>query len=282
MRLKHVVAAGLLAAAGTAGAGVSSLPNSGSSALVLSVWDPVRGVSYNRDLGIDLDSFLSQATTGPGTAVPGFDPDTGTLPATPGFTFSDSFDPTVYADVFFPATGTQSDLSDMLWNVVAADSTTGGTDDIQRLLLTASGPNAISVTNQFLPSAINNVNNYFTLINPVDSAPDAGDPKFADKASFGENLGVNGINNAGGVDEQLAMLLVTRNSELNGVGFLPALKDLIEINPNGLWALDGLTGALTFTNPVPLPPAVWLFLATLAGMAGLARRRSGEASALPA
>ena len=41
----------------------------------------------------------------------------------------------------------------------------------------------------------------------------------------------------------------------------------------GEWSLDGATGELAF-SPVPLPPAIWLMGAALAGLAGVARRRA--------
>lgn len=62
LKLKLLVAAAALAAAGQASAAIST-SETGNGELFLSVYDAANSISYTRDLGIAMDTFVSSATS---------------------------------------------------------------------------------------------------------------------------------------------------------------------------------------------------------------------------
>ncbi|MBI5462531.1 MAG: VPLPA-CTERM sorting domain-containing protein [Gammaproteobacteria bacterium] len=273
MKMKTLVAAIAIAAAGTANAAID-MANTGSSSLVLSVWDNVAQESYIRDLGLNLADITPAMIT----------PDAG-------LTLNFAADP-LFASLFGNNTA-----SDIYWNITAADSTGSGSITGRQIIGTgALGAlaSSFSVTNTGVANSANYWNTFFANANTQPNVPgvdtnncttntscyslDAGDLQYAGDTSWGTFWGQNltGWNNAGTLGQSLGFYSFTPSSTS---GFVQSTKVRYE-NAYGLgtWMLAA-NGSVTYSiasapvSTVPVPAAAWLFGTGLAGLASVARRR---------
>lgn len=106
MKLKLSVMAGALAfsLAGQANAALVDMTNATGSNLVLSIWDTVNNVSYTRDLGVNMSTFVG-GVTGTATAL------TADATAIGNLSFA--------ADATLASFLTPANTANMVWNVTA-------------------------------------------------------------------------------------------------------------------------------------------------------------------
>jgi len=95
------------------------------------------------------------------------------------------------------------------------------------------------------------------LIGPVDSSSTA----FHENISSDFNTGMPNANTEGGLDVLVPFVAFNRTG-----------LETVEELALGSFDIDSLTGKVSFT-PVPLPAAVWLMGAALAGLLGMGRRQ---------
>ncbi|MHB8621747.1 MAG: VPLPA-CTERM sorting domain-containing protein [Sulfuricaulis sp.] len=270
---KLVVALALTAAAGQAGAAVVQA-NTGNGDLFLTAWDPVANMSYSRDLGVTLSSFLSSATPAAG--------------------LTDVF----AGDSLFQSSFANSIASNIHWNIAAGDdllpaggsATTPG--DLKILSTSTVTPGTgFKFTNGFMTTGANNVNNFqgYQVTDPTPAGTGCGtnpscvitnpaDPGFGGNTTWSSSLGGTSatLSNAStGFGSSLYFYYITGSggstiSSATETAFKNATGD-------GMWSLAS-NGTATYTIPgavsaVPIPAAVWLFGSGLLGLVGISRRK---------
>lgn len=287
MKLKAVAAAvALTLGAGQANATIQPSNAVGNSEMFLMVWSPTLngGTSYTRDLGISMQSFGTgvggstfpglTGTTAPvaGTVAFGASPTiaTGNVNAS-GYGLSFALDTLLNQSGLLAA-------ADSIWMIGAVDSTGGGNNG-QRTLTTASGPIS-GMTNQLsnaMPGAgsgfISGVNITGTHVSAVNGSS-VNVP--GDASGYGGFLGTswNGTlsaNATGAIGQALQFFMVTASSTSNGAA--AHVYQYANTAGASTWNLSN-TGVLSYAAAaVPLPAAVWLFGSGLLGLVGIARRR---------
>ncbi|MHB8534727.1 MAG: VPLPA-CTERM sorting domain-containing protein [Sulfuricaulis sp.] len=272
---KLVVALALTAAAGQASAAVVPA-STGDGDLFLTTWDPVASVSYSRDLGVSLSSFLSSATPAAGLTN------------------------TFAGDALFQSAFANSTASNISWNIVAGDNVLSSgqfnyTTDALRILTTstvAPGTGFI-FKNSSLTGATNNINNFqgYQVNDPVPLGTGCGtnpscvitnptDPGFGGNTTWGSNFGGNGTpSNVGtGFGSSLYFYYLTGSgtSGTIGPGSNAIQTAFANATGDGMWSLSS-NGTATYAIPgvsaVPVPAAAWLFGSGLLGLVGIARRK---------
>jgi len=259
--LKALVAAVALCAAGGANAAID-LGGTGlgdNTELFMSAWDPVRAVSYTRDLGIHFEDFLATAQNSSASWLGG--------------------DNTVWNTIF-----TGSNTGDIRWNVAAVNNFNSGytnlatygymttTNDPAALIKSTTDLNLLSIDNAigygkgFAQSV--NVNSNAAL---NDTTSSTGGPSYAGGGTWNNNFGgVLGYANDAGLGESMAFYQVAYNDTF----------DASVVNQMaGMFSLAA-NGNLSYTvggAPVPVPPALWLLGSALVGLVGVSRRKREQA-----
>lgn len=259
MKLKLLVAAMTVVVAGNAAAAIAP-GSSGNGELFLSVYDPVALVSYTRDLGIDMNTFLANGSTA-------------------GYTLGYAADATLMSA--FTAFATNANL---LWNVAALDSTGGTVVGGQRYLSTTNAALATiqTTSNSKLTGNFAAVNDYVNAINGVDGNSAINNSSVHTSAEgfayfdsgFKNNWrGYSSFDSTAAVGQSLGFFALQASST-SGLGKISATQ-FSSANGNATWTL-GTNGNLSYIAPaaVPVPAAAWLLGSGLIGMVGVARRKA--------
>lgn len=269
---KLVVALALTAAAGQASAAVVPA-STGNGDLFLTAWDPVANMSYSRDLGVDLTTFLNTGNSAAGLT-------------------------SVFAgDALFQSSFVNSAASNISWNIVAGDNVlpNGGSQvnpgDLRILSTSTVVPGTSFIfTNNGMTAGTNNINNFqgYQVNDPVPAGSGCGtnpsciitnpsDPGFAGQTTWRNSLGgvSASLSNAGtGFGSSLYFYYITGSG---GSTLAQATKTAFaNATGDGMWSLSA-NGTATYTIPgvsaVPVPAAAWLFGSGLLGLVGIARRK---------
>lgn len=265
MKLKLLVAAMSCVVAGQAAAAIAP-GTTGNGELFLSVYDSVAKVSYARDLGIDMNTFIANGSTA-------------------------GYNLTFTADALLQSAF--ASLNGLKWNVAALDST-GGTQ--------VGGQRYLSTTNATLTTVKTERNSNLTtgmsLVNDYVNASNA----FGTHGGVSGSIAINGSNTAVAADgfayfENGFMNNWRANTPFdstalvgNSLGFFSmqasstsglskiSATQFGNVNGNATWTLAS-NGTLTYSSPapaavVPVPAAAWLLGSGLVGMVGVARRKA--------
>lgn len=260
MKLKLLVAAMTVAVAGNAAAAIAP-GSSGNGELFLSVYDTVALTSYTRDLGIDMNTFLTNGSTA-------------------GYSLNYAADATL-ASAF---TGFSTNAN-LLWNVAALDSTGGTIVGGQRYLSTTNASLATikTTSNSKLTGGFSLVNDYVNAVNGVDVDSTTNNSSVhasVDGYSYFGNGFMNNwrgkasFNSTAAVGQSLGFfaLQASSTSGLSGI----SATQFASADGNATWAL-GTNGTLSYNVPapaaVPVPAAAWLFGSGLIGLVGVSRRK---------
>ena len=282
--LQILAAAAAVLVAGPATAALTLGSVAGGSSLVLSVWDNVANVSYTRNLGPNLNSFLpSGFTTLPNDGTVTGTPNVGDKTPDGGLNLSFA------GDALFATTFGASQTANIEWNIVAIDQLVSNTLGLSRVITTAAAKP--STTNGGVGNIAAGGNNYFNAllanttignagVNSVSTTESslqsfAGNPNWG----FGLNGGLNGVS-SGGIGQSLGFFYLARTQIPTGATATLA-TNLQFANAAGAatWTLGGDGTAIYNVSAVPLPPALWLMGSGLLAVAGAVRRRKAKASA---
>lgn len=261
--VKALVAAVVLSTAGVANAAIDLGPGlkGVNSDLFMSAWDPVKKVSYTRDLGIHFEDFLTSGQFS---------------------NHSWSGNP----NTLFGSTFANSNMSDVHWNVAAVNQLNDLSNPTNLstygILTTSNDPQSqIQSTTQANLSAIDSAvmigTHYAASVNSLAHTTDptvhistnsTGGPNYAGDPGIWNNNwgGVMGFLNDAGVGQKLAFYQVALNSSFD-TGLVNKLAGSFQLSSNGTLAFT------TDVTPVPLPPAVWLLGSALVGLVGIGRRK---------
>lgn len=279
--IKTIVAAIALASTGSANAiTLGTVDTNGNSEVVLSVWDDVAQVSYVRGLGVYYNDWKPADVS----------PEAGM-----SVTFA--------ADPVFQNLFSNSQASNIYWNVTAADEVEGATVYTDAGILTTltlgEDPTQINMPNAGTRTAAQNFNIFMNRVNMqlyhcdqglACTSTDMGDVHYAGDGAWSTNFGgIFQINNAGNLGDALtwAAFYQTGGTGLFGPTSPPANQsDKVRAENSaalGQWLLAA-DGSLTYSiaeagggvPEVPVPAAVWLFGSGLVGLVGIARRRNPQ------
>ena len=264
------------AGAGPAGAAITLGNAQGGSSLFLSVWDNTRQVSYTRNLGYTLNTFLPSGLTTLATdGSPYGTPVTGDK--TPAAGLSIVFPPG--SSTLFETAFSGSNPANLRWNVAAYDNLSNPAAGLSRVITTASA--APQPTNAGIDNIVTGGWNYLGAL--ISDSPiltqdavttfDPNRPSYAGNANWGNNLNGGGIESAAtGLTSTIAFYYLARSTEA-GAG--PDAATLLPYGANGIaatWSLAADGTATYSLAAVPLPASAWLFMAGVGAFAGLARR----------
>lgn len=301
-KLKLLVAATAMAA-GLAGQANAAILNSqsGNGELFLVAWSESLQRSYTRDLGIQMNNFLTATNQGSTTG--------GTLaPVAGSYAFNPSASPAIGAGNVTTAgysltfqtdalmtswLGNGSTLaSDVVWMVGAMDGTGTGTNGRRYLTTVRPGvtegnietAQSNSLLNNFstgdvLITAVNQTGTHATGTNGSGTATPADSSAYA-PVSFGDRWNGNAAFDAtAGVGQSMEFFFMTASSTL-ATGRARA-DHYANAFGASLWTLSSdarLTyAAASVVSEVPVPAAVWLFGSGLIGLIGIGRRRNAAA-----
>jgi hypothetical protein len=261
MLLKRIAFAVATATIGSAAMADVISPDAGASDLFLAVWNPTTNQSIVQDIGQNLAGFSGNVSSlqsyqidGTASAFQGALTTSGAVFAVVGgdATGAGSFGLT--GDAFYTTSSTAAQMSGFQ-NVMVSNgaNTLGQWIDLQE----TSG-----------------------TLNPI-VGNGASDIKYWNKLAPGggpnQSVGVSpDFNASSALGTPVSFYDATATSEQTG-------SAASVVTYAGQWNLDS-SGVLTWTpsgggSPVPLPPAVWMLLSGLVGMAALGRRRDGNFAA---
>lgn len=252
----------------------------GGSSLFLSVWDNARQLSYTRNLGLTLNTFLPTGLT--------------TLPTdggSNGFPVIGDKTPAVGLELVFP-TGDNlfqtafaaSNPNNLRWNIAAYDDQSKPSSGLARVITTASAPPAPK--NRNIDSIVTGGGNYLEALlvvtqiatqNAVTQSINVFNASYAGNANWGSELNSSGVESAGiGFSGSLGFYYLARSAAQYAPNQAPDAAATVlpygNANQFARWTLSS-DGTATYTlAAVPLPASAWLFLAGLGAFAGFARR----------
>lgn len=286
MNLKLKVAAAAVGLALGAQAQAITLPGTGNGELFLTVWDPVRQVSYSRGLDVLMNDFLpSQVNPNPETGAPA-----GTRTPEAGVNLSFA------GDSLFNSTFATSMSSNIRWNIAAADNAPISGANRTRALVTGqlgydlgtpytnAGVTATAGAVQAFASALNNnwgcggATDSCATVAGVGPVP--GDLGFGGDVQWGERLNntlpSDWVSYGTGFGSSLGFFYF-RN---NGTGALGATELAFANSANtATWTLEA-DGDVVYSlaavpiGEIPEPSTYALMLAGLLGLGAIARRRT--------
>jgi hypothetical protein len=297
--LKTLAVAVALAAAGSQANAAIINAQSGNSELMLYAWSDSLNRSYSRDLGIQMNDFLSSSTQGVatgGTVAPlgssnggslAFDPNAAVAISagnvtTSGYSLNFLADPLMLS---WMGNGTTL-ASDIKWGIAASDGT--GTGTAIRALSTCATAGCESVIEGGSNSSLNNYELPFDLYSGVHSlmgshatglngsAGGVNDGTGQDaKATMRENWqGYANFTAVTGVGQSMEFYWISPSSGI-ATGKPRADRYQNSLGQSATWTLNA-NGSLSYAVPgavVPVPAAVWLFGSGLVGLVGIARRK---------
>ncbi|MEJ0099949.1 MAG: VPLPA-CTERM sorting domain-containing protein [Pseudomonadota bacterium] len=269
--IKHVVRAAIAAsvvAAGSAHAAIT-LPSTGNGSLVLFVTNTVTQQVYARDLGLQVNSIISEGTgagqTGTAGAYQTLDYSLGSITA--DTTLSNFL------------TG---DLGNFVWGVLAGDSSSSGTSvSAPRRMVATAGDNltwnpnsptnialqnASAASNTFMQTVSAALGSNSSVVTGIGTGPGQFDETQLENF-FGYGVSIEG---AVGVGNAQDFYLFASAGGSNGTA-----SHIFQLNDLTLSATGTL--ASVASTEVPLPAAAWLFGSGLMGLAGIGRRRKKTA-----
>ena len=275
------VAFGLSASAHAITVTASNLGAASFSELILIAYDETKvgtgiGTTYVRGLGVQMDAFLpnSPLVTNPVVTV-----NSGAATVFAGGTrtgegFSNA--PVAGDTNWATFTAAVGSLSNIRWGVVGRKAGTAAIAN-QYPAAVYTGV-AFPVKNQQVQTLSSAFNNLMGQANAqgCDGATDS----CVTEIDVGSNLGAPLIfHGVGSLSEILGFTLAFKNTNLGGISggaSVPALVPFCTDFACGSWSINGATGEVLYTAPVPLPAAAWLMVVGLLGMVGMGRRKAAR------
>ena len=270
--------------AGSAAATITLGNSQGGSSLFLSVWDNARQVSYTRNLGYTLNTFLPSGLTTLATdGSPYGTPVTGDKTPAAGSSIVFALGNTLFETPF-----AGSNVVRLRWDVAAYDNLSNSEAGLSRAITTAlAAPQAAN-------SGIDK-HRHGRLDVPRSADLRFGyrhgrrghrlrprPPFLSRQRQLGKQPERRGIESAAsGLTGTIDFYYLARSTE---AGASPDAAKVLPYGANGLAATWSLAtdGTATYTlAAVPLPASAWLFMAGLSAFAGLVRRRKAAKKTIP-
>jgi hypothetical protein len=283
MKLKALTAATMLALSGTALADINPGTGSpGAGELFFSIWSAQLGQSVTRDLGININNFLTTSTSVPTDLAAGnaVDYAPGSSIAYSAGTVLDAGYKLVFGVTTIPTALLTA--ADAVWNVVGVRNfgnpdrlvTTANNTVTSPTLLSSAVTGAASSVSTWL-TGTGGVNSVMpgTSFATNDTTALISTPVLANanSTSFNKNLGSNTFDTSGNVGQSLSFWGFAEDT---ASGSTPST---VFGYSGATWTLanDGtLTYEVVAGSPVPLPGALVLLASGLLGLFGVSRRRA--------
>ena len=277
MKMNMALVAGALALsmAGQASATIVT-GQTGSSDLILTVWDSVANTSYTKDLGVSLSSFLS-GVTGTNTALTATGASAIAVDALGNKTFA--------ADTLLSSYLSTANTASLVWNVSAEDNT-GSLNFQQKQLITTTAANPKSAANslssvtanQQLQTAIGNYDLYLQAANSNSGTATSMTAGSADAWIAKPNQTNTSVafNTTGTLDSTLNFWYLTPST--SGAVAKASVAQFQGVNQAATWTLAS-NGNLTYSVGAVPEPGEWLLMLSGLGLIGfIATRRKNAGS----
>jgi hypothetical protein len=280
----QLAALGVLALGGVAQAAIPpNTPGTGNGDLMLYVYDVTQNTTYSADLGIGVNSFLTQ------TQAAGAGATAGTVFTLPGSSLSIAADTTLSGYL----TTHSSDV--IQWGLMAGAVTQSGLNanvgsqiyltssaaDVPATYTAATGPTNANLNSSYAGlQGTMSTNSASYVANGVNS--NSGGTTFAAPGTSGINWGTDTQStwyNAGHITNAVG---TTTSTGIGAVSSFYAVANSSATSSGKAFVFNlgtvslSAAGLLTITgnSAVPLPAAVWLFGSGLLGFFGIGRRRT--------